>query len=117
MLPRRPKRKSKVSKVGGVLRKAWQGLKAADLDGISDKIKEKFKWTHSPREFQLEAIKAQLLRKDVVIHAGTGSGKTAVAAGPYAHEKTAGMVTFMVSPLIALQEEQVQKPTCISLSI
>ena len=34
-------------------------------------------------------------------------GKTVVAAGPHAHEATKGMVTFMVSPLLALQEEQV----------
>ncbi|KAF6743084.1 ATP-dependent DNA helicase RecQ [Ephemerocybe angulata] len=37
---------------------------------------------------------------------GTGYGKTAVAAGPHAHPAAKGMVTFMVSPLIALQEEQ-----------
>jgi len=57
----------------------------------------------------MEAIKAQLTREDVLVHAGTGSGKTTIAAGPHAHEKTKGMVTFMVSPLIALQEEQVSK--------
>ena len=34
-------------------------------------------------------------------------GKTVVAAGPHAHEATKGMVTFMVSPQLALQEEQV----------
>ncbi|KAF8064911.1 P-loop containing nucleoside triphosphate hydrolase protein, partial [Lyophyllum atratum] len=35
-------------------------------------------------------------------------GKTAIAAGPHVHEKSNGKVTLMVSPLIALQEEQVQ---------
>lgn len=87
----------------------WKGLTFTDLDNIDQKIKERFKWDHSPRPFQLEAVKAQLERKDVLIHAGTGSGKTFVAAGPHAHEKTEGMVTFMVSPLIALQEEQVSE--------
>jgi superfamily II DNA helicase RecQ len=85
----------------------WKGLTLGDLKNFGQKIKDHFKWKHTPREFQLEAISAQLLRKDVLIHAGTGSGKTFVAAGPHAHEATKGMVTFMVSPLIALQEEQV----------
>ena len=78
-----------------------------DLANFDQKLREKFKWPHTPRKFQLDAITSQLLRKDVVVHAGTGSGKTAIAAGPHAHEKARGMVTFMVSPLIALQEEQV----------
>ena len=94
-------------KTPGDTKGAWLGLKLSDLEGLVRKLRDKFKWSHSPRPFQLEAIKAQLLRKDVLIHAGTGSEKTAVAAGPHAHEKTAGMVTFMVSPLIALQDEQV----------
>jgi len=87
----------------------WKGLTSTNLKNLGQKIKDHFKWRHTPREFQLEAIKSQLLRKDVLIHAGTGSGKTFVAAGPHAHEGTKGMVTFMVSPLIALQvqEEQV----------
>jgi len=56
-----------------------------------------------PRKFQLEAIEAQLLRKDVLVHAGTGSGKTTIAAGPHALiDKSKGMVTFMVSPLLAI---------------
>ena len=81
-----------------------------DLEGLDEKIREIFKWTHSPREFQLEAIKAQLLRRDVLVHAGTGSGKTTIAAGPHALvDKSKGMVTFLVSPLLALQEEQVSQ--------
>ena len=100
------KSKSKAQERKRVNRK---GLTLDDLKNIGQKIKERFKWNHSPREFQLEAIKAQLQCQDVLIHAGTGSGKTFVAAGPHAHEKTEGMVTFMVSPLIALQEEQVSE--------
>lgn len=88
--------------------KGWIGLRPTDLEGLDEKICKKFKWTHSAREFQLEAIKAQLLHKDVLVHAGTGSGKTTIAAGPHALiDKSKGMVTFMVSPLLALQEEQV----------
>ncbi|KAH9481944.1 hypothetical protein JR316_0006474 [Psilocybe cubensis] len=80
---------------------------AEDLNSLANKIKKYFKWSHMPRDFQLEAIKAQLQNCDVLIHAGTGSGKTFIAAGPHAHEKTEGMVTIMVSPLIALQDEQI----------
>ena len=87
----------------------WAGVKEDDLTDFDQIIKENFKWPHTPRKFQLDAITSQLLRKDVVVHAGTGFGKTAIAAGPHAHEKTRGMVTFVVSPLIALQEEQVRK--------
>lgn len=93
--------------------KGWIGLRPKDLEGLDEKICEKFRWTHSPREFQLEAIKAQILRKDVLLHAGTGSGKTTIAAGPHALiDKSKGMVTLMVSPLLALQEEQVSH--CVS---
>jgi superfamily II DNA helicase RecQ len=97
------------SKIKSQEKTSWKGLTFDDLKNIDQKIKECFKWNHSPRQFQLDAVKAQLQRKDVLIHAGTGTGKTFVAAGPHAHEKTEGMVTFMVSPLIALQEEQVGK--------
>ncbi|KAF5342587.1 hypothetical protein D9611_001979 [Ephemerocybe angulata] len=78
------------------------------FEKLADMMKTAFKWTHSPRQFQLDAVKAQLEKKDVLIHAGTGSGKTVVAAGPHAHPLAKGKVTIMVSPLIALQEEQVK---------
>ena len=55
----------------------------------------------------MEAIEAQLKLLDVVVHAGTGLGKTAVVAGPHMHPSSKGKVTLMVSPLIALHDEQV----------
>ena len=58
------------------------------------------------KDFQLEAVKQQLLRKDTLVHAGTGSGKTAIAAAPHFHPSAKGMITLMVSPLLALQNEQ-----------
>jgi ATP-dependent helicase YprA (DUF1998 family) len=94
------------------LSRTWKGLKPKDLTDISQKIKDVFKWKHEPRPFQIDAVAAQLKCEDVLIHAGTGSGKTAIAAGPHAHEKTKGMVTFMISPLIVLQEEQVSTRKC-----
>ena len=86
---------------------AWEGLKTNDLQGLDEKIRMAFDWEHIPHEFQVEGIAAQLRQQDVLVHAGTGFGKTVLAAGPFAHERTKGMVSFMVSPLIALQEEQV----------
>ncbi|KAH6894808.1 P-loop containing nucleoside triphosphate hydrolase protein [Coprinopsis sp. MPI-PUGE-AT-0042] len=60
-----------------------------------------------PCKFQLDAIEAQLLGKDVVVHAGTGMGKTLIAAAPHYHPSAAGKLTIMVSPLVTLQNEQV----------
>ena len=99
--PRKPSQPSK---------RSWSGLTEKDLEGLDQIVKDAFQWEHAPRDFQINAIRAQLLRKNVLIHAGTGSGKTAVAAGPHAHPAAKGMVSFMVSPLIALQEEQVNSP-------
>jgi ATP-dependent helicase YprA (DUF1998 family) len=107
MIPRSSASKNKRSKLGQLATSIWSALKPNDLKNIAQKIKEKFEWNHKPRPFQVDAIVAQLKREDVLIHAGTGSGKTAVAAGPHAHEKMKGKVTFMISPLIALQDEQV----------
>ena len=111
MLPRSSKSKKNGTKFRQVDIKVWTALRPNDLEDIAQKVKEKFKWDHEPRPFQLDAIVSQLKREDVLIHAGTGSGKTAVAAGPHAHEKMQGKVTFMISPLIALQNEQVSKTT------
>jgi superfamily II RNA helicase len=107
MLSRNIKGKNDSTQLSEVVTKVWTALQPNDLKNIAQKVKEKFKWDHEPRPFQIDAIVAQLKREDVLIHAGTGSGKTAVAAGPHAHDKMKGKVTFMISPLIALQNEQV----------
>lgn len=78
-----------------------------ELGNLRADIQSQFGWTDTLHTFQYEAIVAQLMQKDVLVHAGTGSGKTAIAAGPHIHKKAEGMVTFMISPLIALQNEQV----------
>ena len=111
MLPCNSKSKSIGTKLSHLATKVWTALTPNDLKDIAQKVKEKFKWDHKPCRFKLNAIVAQLKCKDVLIHAGTGSGKTAVAAGPHAHEKMKGKVTFMTSLLIALQNEQVSKTT------
>ncbi|KAH9008824.1 P-loop containing nucleoside triphosphate hydrolase protein [Lactarius hengduanensis] len=61
-----------------------------------------------PHPFQVEMVQAQEEGQDALCHAATGSGKTAIAAGPYALAKNKGRVTFMVSPLIGLQNEMVE---------
>lgn len=102
-LPRSAKEARKITN----RKPAWKGVSVNELKNLAEKIKEKFRWKHTPRDFQMEAVNAQLLRKDVLLHAGTGAGKTFIAAGPHAHEACEGKVTFFISPLIALQEEQV----------
>ena len=82
-----------------------QSCSTKDLQGFEAKLAEK--WGFTPRQYQMEGINAQLQRKDALIHAGTGLGKTAVAAGPHAHPNSQGKVTLMVSPLIALHDEMV----------
>ncbi|KAF8145811.1 P-loop containing nucleoside triphosphate hydrolase protein [Mycena galopus ATCC 62051] len=82
-------------------------LTTTELRGLEDDIKAKFQWEHTVKAHQLEGIIGQLQMRDVLVHAGTGSGKTAIAAGPHAHKSSEGKVTLMISPLIALHDEQV----------
>lgn len=104
-IPHHSQSSTKVKKPSATSSKGWPGLQLQDLTDFDKELAKKYKRT--PHAFQQEAIQAQLLRKDTVVHAGTGAGKTTIAAGPHAHGKVKVMVTFMVSPLIALQEEQV----------
>lgn len=65
-------------------------------------------WSNNPRPFQLASTIAQIEGIDMIIQAPTGSGKTAVVAGPHAWAPCKNMVTFMAVPLIALGEEMAQ---------
>ncbi|KAJ3523707.1 hypothetical protein NMY22_g11325 [Coprinellus aureogranulatus] len=76
-----------------------------DLQDFGENFKKKAGFELKP--FQLAAAKYQLQRRDVVVHAGTGSGKTAIVAAPHCHPSAEGMLTILVSPLLALQNEQV----------
>jgi ATP-dependent helicase YprA (DUF1998 family) len=82
-----------------------RALTPEELQGLRETIQAKVKWR--PDDFQMEAIEAQLKLEDVIVHAGTGLGKTAIVAGPHMHPSSKGKVTLMVSPLIALHNEQV----------
>jgi superfamily II DNA helicase RecQ len=77
-------------------------------------MQKKFRWPGKPHDFQLQATKALLGKRDVLVHAGTGFGKTAIAVGPHAVEE--GKITLMVSPLIALHEEQVRRPHIVNIT-
>ncbi|KAE9382775.1 P-loop containing nucleoside triphosphate hydrolase protein, partial [Gymnopus androsaceus JB14] len=79
-----------------------------DLESLDEHVKAKFHKDYTLKDFQLAATNAQLQRKDTIVHAHTGAGKTAIVAAPHAHPATQGKVTFLVSPLIALQDEQAE---------
>jgi superfamily II DNA helicase RecQ len=78
-----------------------------EMEGLDKLIKEQFGWENGPQKFQMQGIEGQLQGLDVMVHAGTGSGKTGIAAGPHVHPSSKGKVTIMVSPLLALHDEQV----------
>jgi ATP-dependent helicase YprA (DUF1998 family) len=79
-----------------------------ELERLPSLIKLKFKkWTNGARDFQLACMRAQVLKKDVLLQAATGSGKTGIAAGPHLLPSSKGKVTLMVSPLLVLEDEQV----------
>lgn len=79
-----------------------------ELETLPNLIKEKLTtWKDGARPFQIEGMRAQVLWKDLLIHAATGSGKTGIAAGPHLLPSSKGKVTIFVSPLLALYDEQV----------
>jgi hypothetical protein len=85
-----PPRKKNTRKLSHEPGNARQPLSKAQLAGLAEKIQIKFNWKHTPHLYQLEAIEGQLQMRDTLVHAGTGAGKTTIAAGPHAHESSAG---------------------------
>ncbi|KAF8804137.1 P-loop containing nucleoside triphosphate hydrolase protein [Phlegmacium glaucopus] len=79
-----------------------------EVDDLPNLIKINYTgWKDGAKEFQLSAIAAQVCGTDVLLQAATGSGKTGIAAAPHLLPSSEGKVTLFVSPLLALQEEQV----------
>jgi superfamily II DNA helicase RecQ len=79
-----------------------------ELRTLPELIKQHFKtWENGARDFQLQAMEAQVLGRDVFLHAATGSGKTGIAAGPHLLPSNKGKVTLFISPLLSLHAEQV----------
>lgn len=90
-----------------VLQKHSQ-LTPVDIQSLASKLRSQFNWDNDPRPFQLDAIKAQLEGTDIIIQAPTGSGKTAIAAGPHVwYTADQKKISIMVCPLLALEEEMV----------
>ncbi|KAI0651872.1 P-loop containing nucleoside triphosphate hydrolase protein, partial [Trametes meyenii] len=83
-------------------------LSAEDVSLLAGKMREAFKWDADPKDFQLEAVRAQLEGVDMIVQAPTGAGKTALAAGPHVWPGNEGKFTIMVCPLLSLEAEMVQ---------
>lgn len=89
--------------------KPREKLSDEETKSLAAHMRTRFGWDDDPRPFQLAGVKAQLEGDDMIIQAPTGSGKTAVVAGPYVmSERTTGKCTIMVVPLLALQDEMVR---------
>lgn len=71
-------------------------------------MREVFHWDNDPKDFQLAAVQAQIEGVDMIVQAPTGSGKTALAAGPHVWPGNEGKFTIMVCPLLSLEEEMVR---------
>lgn len=76
-----------------------------DLKKLIDSIRDVYGW--EPKDFQLEAIRAQIEGVDMIVQAPTGAGKTALAAGPHLWPGNEKKFTLMVCPLLSLEEEMV----------
>ncbi len=79
-----------------------------ELKSLTSQMRERFKWDEETRLFQVEGVRAQLEGTDLIIQAPTGSGKTAIAAGPHLWHTSKGKTTIMVCPLLALEDEMVR---------
>ena len=86
-------------------------LSPEDVKELATKMRTEYRWSKDPRPHQMHGTRAQLEGRDAVIQAPTGSGKTAIIAGPYVWRTTRGKLTIVVSPLTALQEEMVSQPS------
>ena len=82
-------------------------LTAEDVQKLATLMRERFRWEHDPKDFQLEAVRAQIEGVDMIVRAPTGSGKTAIAAGPHLWPGNENKFTIMVCPLLSLEEEMV----------
>lgn len=84
-----------------------RALLLQEFENLPELVKARCPKMPSLHPFQLESMRAQLEGKDVLLQAPTGAGKTAVAAALHLLPSSEGMLTLMVSPLLALHREQV----------
>ncbi len=90
-------------------------LTKEQLNSLAKAMQERFKWDSPPKDFQLDAVQAQLEGVDMILQAPTGSGKTAIAAGPHLFPGNEQKFTLMVCPLLSLEEEMVCSPAFLAL--
>ncbi|KAG8727287.1 hypothetical protein FRC10_006258, partial [Ceratobasidium sp. 414] len=76
----------------------------AKYAGLEEKMCEQFGWTEA-KQFQVDGGIYQMEGVNVIVHVGTGSGKTAVAAAPFVLPQNRKKITIFVSPLMVLQTE------------
>ncbi|KAH9934406.1 P-loop containing nucleoside triphosphate hydrolase protein [Amylocystis lapponica] len=86
----------------------FKPLTEEEVQELARKMQETYKWPSPPYSHQLDGVRAQLEGVDTIIQAPTGSGKTAIAAGPHLWPGNEHKVTIMVSPLLSLEDEMVQ---------
>ncbi|KAI0814764.1 P-loop containing nucleoside triphosphate hydrolase protein [Irpex lacteus] len=79
-------------------------LTPEQVEELRERLRKAYK--REPHEFQLEGIRAQIEGRDMLVHASTGAGKTAIAAGP--HSWMSNAITLVATPLIQLAEEMVE---------
>ena len=82
-------------------------LSKDELEALAKNLSEAFRWDGPPKDFQLQAIQAQIEGTDMIVQAPTGSGKTAIAAGPHLWRGNEKKFTLMVCPLLSLEDEMV----------
>jgi replicative superfamily II helicase len=78
----------------------------AKYGDLEAKMCEQFGWTQA-KTFQVDGGICQMEGIDVIVHVGTGCGKTAVAAAPFALRQNASRIIIFISPLMALEAEMV----------
>lgn len=83
-------------------------LTQEQLQALAKKMQESYKWDTEPKDFQLSAVQAQIEGVDMIVQAPTGSGKTAIAAGPHLWPGNENKFTLMICPLLSLEEEMVR---------
>ncbi|KAI0690245.1 P-loop containing nucleoside triphosphate hydrolase protein, partial [Cerioporus squamosus] len=83
-------------------------LSEEDVHQLAAAMQKAYKWDAPPKDFQLKAVQAQIEGVDIIVQAPTGSGKTALAAGPHVWPGNEGKFTLMVCPLLSLEEEMVR---------
>lgn len=96
------------SSQGASLEGSWTrtALTEEDLAQLAKKMRTSYCWDADPKPFQFAGVQAQLEGQDIIIQAATGSGKTAIAAGPHLWKE--GMQSIMVCPLMTLEDEMVR---------